>query len=182
LGAGPIARGALPSRPTESLYVAGCDVASRASRSILRWTSPLASFPPRVCQTRNKRGLFIELGLEHNVNIVRSCDASQCSAWPRVVAPCCVAFIHSSRPCDHAEDGGAAFPLRSQGRPEWSQVVASSLGAQLVASRCQTLCCVCVTSIPQTKHRARHGGPQASRGRKKVCASGGTARRSGRSR
>ncbi len=59
------------------------------------------------------------------------CDASQCSAWPRVAAPCCVAFIHSSRPCDHAEDRGAAFPLRSQGRPEWSKVVASSLGARV---------------------------------------------------
>ena len=124
-------------RATESLYVAGRGVASRASRSILRWTSPPASFPPRVCQTRNKRGLFIELGLEHNVNVVRSCDASQCSAWPRIAASCCVAFIPSSRPCDHTEDGGAAFPLRSQGRPEWSQVVASSLGARLVASRCR---------------------------------------------
>jgi len=45
---------------------------SRTSRSILRWTSAPASFPPRLCQTRNKRGLFIELGLEHNVNVVRS--------------------------------------------------------------------------------------------------------------
>jgi len=45
---------------------------SHTSRSILRWTSAPASFPPRLCQTRNKRGLFIELGLEHNVNVVRS--------------------------------------------------------------------------------------------------------------
>jgi hypothetical protein len=47
------------------------NMTSRASRSILRWTSAPASFPPRLCQTRNKRGLFIELGLEHNVNVVR---------------------------------------------------------------------------------------------------------------
>src|SRR5262245_29343231 len=39
------------------------------SRSILCWISPAASFLPRLCQTRNKRGLFIEPGLEHNVNV-----------------------------------------------------------------------------------------------------------------
>ena len=33
---------------------------SLSSRSILRWTSLLASFPPRLCQTRNKRGELIE--------------------------------------------------------------------------------------------------------------------------
>jgi len=169
-------------RPPESLYVAGRDMTSPTSRSILPWTSAPASFPPRLCQTRNKRGLFIELGLEHNVNVGEVCDASQCSAWPRVAAPRCVAFIHSSRPCDHAEDGGAAFPLRSQGRPGRSKVVASCPEAALVASRCRASCCVCVTTVPQSKHRARYGGPQASRGRKNVCASGGTARQSGRSR
>ena len=93
-----------------------------------------------------------------------------------------MAFIPSSRPCDHTEDGGLAFPLRSQGRPGRSQILAYAPGARCVALPEQAFSCVCVTSVPQSKHRVRHGGPQASRRRHKVCAFGGTVRRSGRSR
>src|SRR5262245_15677103 len=44
-------------------------IGEATSRSILCWTSAPASFLPRLCQTRNKSGLFIEPGLEHNVNV-----------------------------------------------------------------------------------------------------------------
>ena len=60
--------------PTRSLYVAGRGVTSQRVKIDLALDISAGLFfgPARVCQTRNKRGLFIELGLEHNVNIVRS--------------------------------------------------------------------------------------------------------------